>query len=225
MKKRIICIFVIMLMVLSLSVTVFADETAASGQVSADTVPTSETELMYAKLQLAQQQQEAQITADQIAAVEEKQKEQKIVGGYLVTARQCKVDAFNTGEETLMPSAMAEYMDLNNLSYDKTGDDLYMSDDEWDTAISSLENRLAALGNEIQLSAMLIQSSIEPHNSQGTDTVSSGSNQTLSSIARGQSMYGDSDAGLAVTGLVVGLVLGCAATLAVQKVIRKKDKA
>jgi len=51
------------------------------------------------------------------------------------------------------------------------------------------------------------------------------SNQTISSLARGQSMYGDSEAGLALTALAVGLVLGCLVTVSVQMIRRKAEKA
>ena len=60
---------------------------------------------------------------------------------------------------------------------------------------------------------------------QGANTAISQSNQVLTGLAKGQSMDGDSEVGLAVTGLVVGLVLGCLATLAVQKSRGKEDKA
>ena len=50
------------------------------------------------------------------------------------------------------------------------------------------------------------------------------SHEMLMGIARGQSMYGTSEAGLAVTGLVLGLVLGCVVTLGVQKLCRKNKQ-
>lgn len=42
-------------------------------------------------------------------------------------------------------------------------------------------------------------------------------------ISRGQSMFGDSNAGIAATALVTGLILGCLGTVACQKVKRKKN--
>ena len=72
-----------------------------------------------------------------------------------------------------------------------------------------------------------VQEYMEQYNSylQGANNQVSDAEQRLSGLARGQSVYGDSEVGLAVTGLVVGLVLGCLITLAVQKSRGKKDKA
>lgn len=42
------------------------------------------------------------------------------------------------------------------------------------------------------------------------------------SISRGQSMYGDSNVGIAVTALVTGLALGCMGTAACQKIKKRK---
>ena len=120
---------------------------------------------------------------------------------------------------------MAEYMDANRLSYDTTGDDPLMTAEEWDVAIKSLEHHLEELSMETQQQMVYLQDFMGQYNSylQGANTQISNANQTLTNLARGQSMYGNSEVGLAVTGLVLGLVLGCAATLAVQKVRRKKD--
>ena len=48
-----------------------------------------------------------------------------------------------------------------------------------------------------------------------------GANQTISSLSRGQSMYGDSSAGLMITTLIVGMVLGCLITVAAEKMMKK----
>ena len=80
---------------------------------------------------------------------------------------------------------------------------------------------------ETQRQMVYVQDYMGQYNSytQGPNTQIPNSNQTLTSLARGQSMYGDSEAGLAVAGLVVGLVLGCVITLAAQKLRAKKEKA
>jgi len=180
---------------------------------------------MYAKLQLAQSEIAKQQAMDIMDQVSEAQEEQRQVGAFLNTAKQCWVEAESTGAATEMPTDMAEYMDANGLSYDTTGNDLLMTAEEWDVAITSLEHRLEELGIETQQQMVHLQDYMGQYNSylQGANSQISNANQTLTSLARGQSMYGDSEVGLAVTGLVLGLVLGCAATLAVQKVRGKKD--
>jgi len=222
MKKKLICFVMAMMLILSSSVTVFASNTNTL------TTPTTNVntnlQLMFAKLQLEQAEIAKQQALDNMVRVQELQDEQKQVSDFLNTARHCQSEAKSTGEATEMPADMADYMDANSLSYDTTGNDLIMTGEEWDTAITSLENRLEELGAETQQQMVYIQDFIGQYNSylQNTNTQISNSNQTLTSLARGQSMYGDSEVGLAVTGLVLGLVLGCAAALAVQKVRRKK---
>lgn len=218
-----------MMLILSSSVTAFASQmnTSNSSQIMSNTnlEQSQNLQLMYAKLQLAQAELTKQQAMDKMDQITEAQEEQRQVGAFLNTAKQCQLDAVNTQEATEMPADMAEYMDANALSYDTTGDDLLMTAEEWDVAITSLESHLEKLGLETQQQMICLQDYMGQYNSylQNTNTQISNANQALSNLARGQSMYGDSEVGLAVTGLVLGLVLGCAATLAVQKVRRKKD--
>ena len=229
MKKKLICFAMAMMLILSSSVTVFASQmnTSNSSQIMSNTSldQPQNLQLMYAKLQLAQAEIAKQQAMDKMDQISEAQEEQRQVSDFLNIARQCWSEAESTGAATEMPADMAEYMDDNGLSYDTTGDDLLMTAEEWDAAITSLETRLEELGAEVQHHMIYLQDFIGQYNSylQNTNTQISNSNQALSSLARGQSMYGNSEVGLAVTGLVLGLVLGCAATLAVQKVRRKKD--
>ena len=83
----------------------------------------------------------------------------------------------------------------------------------------------------------LVQDFMGQYNSylQGSNSQVLNSNQTLNSLARGQTMYGDNgtmtqsmygayNSGLTATTLVVGVVLGCLMTLFVQKVGKGKTK-
>lgn len=248
MKKRISCFIIAMLLVLSASGTVFAVSAkentggADTSEESAENIsgmtgltglnvnelgPGTSLQLIFAALQLQMAEtakQQAMAQMDQIAKI---QAEQKLVSAFLNTARQCQSDAESTGEETEMPSDMADYMKENGLSYDTDGNDLLMTSDEWDTAIKSLESRLEKLGTDTQQQMVYIQDFMGKYNSYllGENIQTPNANQTITNLARGQSMYGDSEVGLAVTGLVVGLVLGCLITLMAQSLRRKKDKA
>ena len=220
MKKKILCFTMTMLLMLSSSVTVFA-----SGSTPLDIPemgPDSSLQLMFAKLQMEQAQIAKEQAMSMMAQIQELQEEQKLVSQFLDAARQCQSDAESTGEAMEMPSDMADYLAANDLSH---GSSLLLTGEEWGAVIESLENRMAELGVEVQQQMIYVQNLVAQYNSQpqGTNIPGSSTGQTLTSLARGQSMYGASEAGLAVTGLVLGLVLGCATTLAVQKLRGKKD--
>ena len=89
---------------------------------------------------------------------------------------------------TFMSQEMVDYMDANGLAYDKTANNHSHSADEWDVAITSLESRLEELGTNTQQEVVYIQDYMGQYNSylQGANTQISNSNQTLTSLARGQ---------------------------------------
>ena len=88
----------------------------------------------------------------------------------------------------IMEHASEMYMDEHGLAYDKTGNDHMHSEEEWDVAIASLEARLEELGTDTQQQMVYIQDYMGQYNSylQGANTQISNSNQTLTSLARGQ---------------------------------------
>ena len=89
---------------------------------------------------------------------------------------------------TFMSQEMVDYMDANGLAYDKTANNHSHSADEWDVAITSLESRLEELGTNTQQEMVYIQDYMGQYNSylQGANPQISNSNQTLTSLARGQ---------------------------------------
>ena len=233
MKKRLSYFLMAVLMVFSMTGGALAEAVpgSISGSGLSDQNPESSLQLMFAKLQLDQAEIAKKQAMDRMEQIQKSQEEQKQLAGYLSEARQAQEDARNnagTGDGTSdMPDAMKQYMDSNGLAYDKTGDDSSMTADEWNTAIKSLEEKQETLGRETQQQMVDVQNSIGQYNSYlgGANTQIGNTQQTLTSLARGMSLYGESDAGLAVTALVVGLVLGCVITLAAQKIGGKKGKA
>lgn len=154
------------------------------------------------------------------------QNESKKINGFIATAHICREEAQKENKETEMPSEIAEYMKANGLVYDTTGNDLFFNSEEWTKVIELLQDHQEKLNSDTSEKMKAIQdymANIDPYNWQAENRADS--NQTNYGPARGQSMYGDSEAGLAVTGLVVGFFLGCVITLAVQKSRGKKDKA
>ncbi len=237
MKKRIFCFILAILLVFSAAGTVLAadsennsdgtgivEESMGSGSGNNGTSnpdmigidPAASLELMLARLQMELAEANRQQALDIIEQIKTIQNKQKQVAGFIAQARECQTKAKNDDRATEMPTAMAEFMKANSLSYDTTGNDLKMNYDEWEYNIKSLTKYQEQLGNELQRQMVYAQDAAARIDE---------AKRMLNELARGQSMYGDSEVGLAVTGLVVGLVLGCVITLAVQKSRGKRDKA
>lgn len=230
MKKRIFCFILAILLVFSAAGTVLAadsQENSDSTGTSQELGPYSSLQEILAKLQLELAETAKQQAENMLKQIEELNDKQKQVADFIAKARECQNKAKNDDRATEMPADMAEFMKANGLSYDITGNDLLMNKDEWDYNLKSLTNYQEQLDGEMQRLMVSVQDFMGQYNAylQEANSAISNSNQMPIELARGQSMYGDSEVGLAVTGLVVGLVLGCLITLAVQKARGKKDKA
>ncbi|MBQ7025412.1 MAG: hypothetical protein IJN31_02280, partial [Peptococcaceae bacterium] len=177
--------------------------------VESDLVPTGSLQVMFAQLQKEQAEIIKQQAMQQMKETEALQAEQRQVSGYLNQARSLQSEAEASDSATAMPGEMQEYMLKNGLAYDTTGDDLNMTYEEWDVAISSLESRMEMLGLQTQQMMVNVQEFIGAYNANQQVN----GNQIISSLSRGQSMYGDSSAGLMITTLIVGMVLGCLITV------------
>ena len=185
--------------------------------VESDLVPTGNLQLMFAQLQQEQAEIIKQQAMQQMKETEALQAEQRQVSGYLNQARSLQSEAETSDSATAMPGEIQEYMLKNGLAYDTTGDDLDMTYEEWDVAISSLESRMEMLGVQTQQLMVNVQEFIGAYNANQQVN----GNQIISSLSRGQSMYGDSSAGLMITTLIVGMVLGCLITVAAEKMMKK----
>ena len=185
--------------------------------VESDLVPTGNLQLMFAQLQQEQAEIIKQQAMQQMKETEALQAEQRQVSGYLNQARSLQSEAEASDSATAMPGEMQEYMLKNGLAYDTTGGDLDMTYEEWDVAISSLESRMEMLGLQTQQMMVNVQEFIGAYNANQQVN----GNQIISSLSRGQSMYGDSSAGLMITTLIVGMVLGCLITVAAEKMMKK----
>ena len=185
--------------------------------VESDLVPTGSLQVMFAQLQQEQAEIIKQQAMQQMKETEALQAEQRQVSGYLNQARSLQSEAEASDSATAMPGEMQEYMLKNGLAYDTTGDDLNMTYEEWDVAISSLESRMEMLGLQTQQMMVNVQEFIGAYNANQQVN----GNQIISSLSRGQSMYGDSSAGLMITTLIVGMVLGCLITVAAEKMMKK----
>lgn len=215
--------------------------------------PTTNLQLMFAKLQMEQAETAKTQAMERMEMIQKQQEEQKLCSQYLNEARQLQAETKNaSGGQTQMTAELAQYMDQNSLTYDKTGNDLWMSSDEWDVAISSLTGHLEQLGRSVQQEMIYLQEYMGVYNSyvQDANTQVNNANQTLTSIARGQTMYGEPEndmvyssgllnadggymtqsmyggvgTGLTMVTLLIGIVFGCFMTLFVQKMSKGKTK-
>ena len=87
-----------------------------------------------------------------------------------------------------MSQEMVDYMDAHKLAYPNGDGDYILGKDEWDVVITSLESRLEELGTGTQQEMVYVQDYMGQYNSylQGANTQIANSNQTLTSLARGQ---------------------------------------
>lgn len=230
MKKKIWVFVAVLVLILSSAGTVFAADVFSDGGAESDASGEFQDEMASGTQQrLSEIQQEyarMQLQISQnVQQIQELQAEQQKSIQFLTNARQLRSQAESSGQGTEMPDDMAAYMDARNLHYDKTGNDLLMDAYEWTEAIDSLEMYQISVSTKVQQAMIDLQTS----GVHGTYLAEANgriawSHEMLMGIARGQSMYGTSEAGLAVTGLVLGLVLGCVVTLGVQKLCRKNKQ-
>lgn len=230
MKKKIWVFVAVLVLILSSAGTVFAADVFSDGGAESDASGEFQDEMASGTQQrLSEIQQEyarMQLQISQnVQQIQELQAEQQKSIQFLTNARQLRSQAESSGQGTEMPDDMAAYMDARNLHYDKTGNDLLMDAYEWTEAIDSLEMYQISVSTKVQQAMIDLQTS----GVYGTYLAEANgriawSHEMLMGIARGQSMYGTSEAGLAVTGLVLGLVLGCVVTLGVQKLCRKNKQ-
>ena len=230
MKKKIWVFVAVLVLILSSAGTVFAADVFSDGGAESDASGEFQDEMASGTQQrLSEVQQEyarMQLQMSQnVQQIQELQAEQQKSIQFLTNARQLRSQAESSGQGTEMPDDMAAYMNARNLHYDKTGNDLLMDAYEWTEAIDSLEMYQISVSTKVQQAMIDLQTS----GVHGTYLAEANgriawSHEMLMGIARGQSMYGTSEAGLAVTGLVLGLVLGCVVTLGVQKLCRKNKQ-
>ena len=165
--------------------------------------PTTSLQLMFAKLQLELAQTAKTQAMDKMDAIASAQDEQKLVSQLLNEARQAQADGNSgtgvgktsingvtvTGKDCYpMSQEMVDYMDAHKLAYPNGDGDYILGKDEWEVAITSLESRLEELGTGTQQEMVYVQDYMGQYNSylQGANTQIANSNQTLTSLARGQ---------------------------------------
>ncbi len=101
-----------------------------------------------------------------------------------MAAQYSKMDS----DETAIPPEIRQFMADNGLALDKANGGLFFDKDGWEVNITSLRNYQEQLGADTQQKMVFIQDFMGQYNSylQGANSAIQQSNQTLSTIARGQ---------------------------------------
>lgn len=143
---------------------------------------------VFAKLQMELAASAKDSALGYIKQVQNAQAEQKEVADMLQRCRQLQADAKSSGGCTTMPDDIVNFMNKNNLAYDKTGNDNLHNGDEWDVAIQSLQSYQETIGTDIQTLMVYVQDFMGQYNSytQGANSAIQSGMQTLTAVARGQ---------------------------------------
>lgn len=224
--KKLFCILLTLVLILSCAGPVAASQlTTQSNHLSSASANTPETvnnmQVMFAMLQTDLPDEAKSQAMSQIEQIQALQNEQLLVSQFLNEARSAQIESMNSSAAVTMSAELQSYLDTNALSYPATE----LDSTGWDAVITTLEGHFEQLNRQFQEEIAQMQEYIGQYSSylQDANTQISNSNQALTSLARGQSMYGDSAVGFGVTALVLGLLVGCLGTLAIQK-LSKKDK-
>ncbi|MDR2113385.1 MAG: hypothetical protein LBQ62_09845 [Candidatus Accumulibacter sp.] len=158
------------------------------GTIDVNNIGSSSLQLLFAKFQLALSESAKQSATGYINDMQKTQEEQKHVAALLNEARQQQANAKTTSTATPMSADMLDYMNANNLAYDRTGNDTIHLKEEWDVAIKSLQARSEALGTDTQQKMVFVNDFMGQYNSylQGANSAIQQSNQTLAQLAKVQ---------------------------------------
>ncbi len=150
--------------------------------------PTDSIQFMFAKLQLAQSQICKNSAETYMKQIEGIQQEQSEVAEMISQARKLQNEAKTSGKNTDMSKEMADWMTARGLDYDKAGNDLEHSYDEWTYNIESLTNYQESISNKTQTLMVYLQDFISQYNSylQGASSAVSNASQVLTAVATGR---------------------------------------
>ncbi len=171
------------------------------------------------QLQLAQEAREsAQAAMEQIQA---KQELLSTCSQYVSEAVNIWSDLSEAGDTAAVPADMLAFLQEHSL-YVPTDPDK-ADYESWKAVVIALESFQESISSGTQQQMVFIQDYIGQYNSytQGTSSAISDMNEVLKGLASSGTMLGGG-AGMTITALILGLVLGAAATALV---LKKKTKA
>lgn len=199
-----------------------APMTGSAGDI--DLGSTESVQLMFAKLQLQLSQTAKDNAMNAMNDISRSQEAQKQCAAFIEEARRLHATARTSGMPTAMPGKMQYYFEFNAISYGKTANNMY-SDKQWESPITALQQQQEKLGADTQQKMINVQTCMGQYNSYLQDAKSqiNNANTTLSSSARGQSLFSTKGSAVEVapvaTSAVVGLLVGM---LSMWLILRKK---
>ncbi|UQZ91292.1 USH1C-binding protein 1 [Deltaproteobacteria bacterium Smac51] len=179
----------------SSSTVSFNPEALASGNMSV--------QMQFAILQMTLAEANKQSALDYMDQITAAQEESNMVADMISQCRvlqdqaknetkdSAKTDAGGDGKKdgyTAMPPEIQTFMDDHGLAYDTSSSDNMHDEDEWDVAITSLQNYQETLGTDTQTLMVYVQDFMGQYNSylSGANSAIQESNQILRSLATGQ---------------------------------------
>lgn len=177
-------------------------QNGASGNIS----------LLFAQLQMELAQQNKEIAINKISEVQKIQQEQNDTSACLSTARQLQNEAKAKNTAIAMPPLLESFLQSRGLSYSPTATKSYTSD-QWQIIINRLEAYQEQLGSDVQRQMIYIQDYMSQYNSYltGANSAISSANETLTALARGQSLFSQQGGILTApfaASLAIGLLAG-----------------
>ena len=172
------------------------------------------------QLQLAQEAREsAQASMEQIQA---RQELLSTCSQYVSEAVNIWSDLSEAGDTAAVPADMLAFLQEHSL-YVPTDPDK-ADYESWKAVVIALESLQESIGQSTQQQMVYVQDYIGQYNSytQGAASAITEANEVLKGLASSGTMLGSGGAGMTITSLILGLVLGA---LAAALVLKKKTKA
>jgi hypothetical protein len=145
-------------------------------------------QLMFAALQLKLAAASKDKAKNYMDTMTDNQNKVKECADMISRARALQNEAKTKNAGSYMPDDMVKYFNDHGLAFDHKGNDNLHNNDEWEFNIKSLSNYQETLNTGTQQQMVFVQDFMGQYNSYltGANSAIQQSNQTLSTIARGQ---------------------------------------
>lgn len=181
----------------------------------------------FAKLQQELAETSKNQASSGMGEVTRLQTEVSRASSFLIQARQLQKNASDSMSGIAMPEPMKYYMDTSKLSYPKGQQGKLYTAHEWQIIIQSLSNYVDDLSVRMQAALVQVQDFMGNYNNYTQGALSSlqGQNQTLSGIAKGQSLFSQQGGILntapIATSAIAGVLIGM---LAMWGILKQREK-
>lgn len=177
---------------------------------------------LFAQLQLEMAQAVRDSAQASIEQIQAQQELSSTCTQYINEARNIQSGLRKASDTAAVPADMLAFLQEHSL-YVPTDPDKADAE-SWKAIISALESFQESIGQSTQQQMVYVQDYIGQYNSytQGAASAITEANEVLKGLASSGTMLGSGGAGMTITSLILGLVLGA---LAAALVLKKKTKA